>query len=168
MIIAITRTYGNRYYTTGVMTVPGTEFRCKTLELRAPEHSSAVNKCHRHAVPCGDYKCFFSCTSLMIMTPRTGRIRGYGRAMLVNKNKYTELTQGDIILCSSVDSSGKPTIVPAIPEALSKLIYDARVSEGAAFELTMSITEDADFCYVTDYVETPEQWSGSMDFTDDE
>lgn len=168
MIIAISRTYGNRYFTAGVMTVPGTEFRCKTLELRAPEHSNAVNKAHRHAVPCGDFKCFFICTPMMIMTPRTERIKGGGRALLVDKSSYTDLAQGEIILCSSVDMMGKPTMVKAIPEALAKLIYDARVAEGDEFEVTLSITEADDFCLDEDFVEQADAWNGSMDFTDDE
>lgn len=168
MIIAINRTYGNRYYTVGVMTVPGTEFKCKTLELRAPEHSSAVNKSKRHAVPCGDYKCYTICTNLMIMTPRTGRIKGHGRAILVGLERYQDLSQGQITICSSVNENGRATIIPDIARALANLIYEGHDAEGKDFDITLSITEDINFHYDEDASELADSWSGSMDFTEDD
>lgn len=168
MIIAINRTHGNRLYTVGTMTVPGTEFRCKTLELRAPEHSTAVNKGKRHAVPCGDYKCYTICTNLMIMTPRTGRIRGHGRAILVDIERYKDLSQGQISICSSVDDNGRATIIPQIAEALSALIHEGRNNDGRDFEIFLSITEDINFSYDPDVSELADTWDGSMDFTEDE
>lgn len=163
MIIAINRLRGNRFFTVGELRVPGTEFKCMTLELRAPEHSGAVNKRRGHAVPCDDYRCITIITNLMSMTPRTGNIKGHGRAILVDKHRYQDLTQGQISICATVSEHGVATTHPSIAEALSKVICEACDTEGETFSLTLSITEDDNFCYDADDSELAVHWDGIND-----
>lgn len=166
MTFILTREYGNRLITRGTLTVEGSQFRCKTMELRAPEHSEALNKGIRHAIPCGTYKLGFVC-DMIPMTPITPIIRGAGRAVFTQTTRYQDMKRCAISLATSVSDDGVAQTSDHIKEALQDLIYSMRRMEGKPFNAYLIVKEAPDFTYHAEF-ETNESWAGPLDFVEDD